>query len=389
MSARSMLDRSSVADAARAVRPGAVDEVPAQVFAAGAWTTLVEPGDAVAGALIETLGAAEALESLLLDAPPSQNPALLDGFGRWRARADPAAMMRAFRNAAHLGARLLVPGDADWPAGLADLGAHAPLALWCLAPDGPLPRTARSIAVVGSRDSTDYGVHVATEISCGTADLGYAIVSGAAVGVDGAAHRGALASGATTVAVLAGGLDRFYPPANGELLQRIAREGMVLSEMPCGARPMRHRFLSRNRLIAAMSRTTVVVEAAARSGAINTAANAAQLGRPLGVVPGSVFSATSAGCHVLLREYGAVLVRNAADVAELARDPDTAVELDGMAGIEDPEESAVRSVLARTPRPAAEVARLAGLPLTTTAGALAMLALTGTAVESGRGWARP
>lgn len=384
---RSMLGSPALAAAVRAVRPSGADEAPERVFAAGAWTALIEPGDAVAGALIETLGAADALESLLLDAPPSQNRALLEGFGRWRPRAEPDLLVRAFRNAAHVGARLVLPGDPDWPAGLADLGVHAPPALWALAPDGPLPATDRSVALVGSRDASAYGVRVTTEMACGLADRGFAIVSGAAIGVDGAAHVAALASGTPTVAVLAGGLDRLYPAEHADLLRRIAGQGAVLSEMPCGSRPMRQRFLSRNRLIAAMSRVTVVVEAAARSGAINTAGHAAQLGRPLAAVPGSVFSTTSAGCHELLREYAAVLVRDAADVAELARDPDAAVTLDGLEAV-DPDEAQVLAVLSRSPRTADDVAARSGLSPSVAAAALAMLALAGTAVRSERGWRR-
>lgn len=379
-------------DLVLAVRPGRPDRDPGVVLAAGAWTTLVEPGDGVAGALVGTLGAADALDALRRDAPPARNPELRRAFDRWSPRFDEVAIARAFRNAVTIGARLLVPGDVDWPVGLEDLGVHAPLALWALAPTGPLPRLVRSVAIVGSRSSTPYGERVATDASCGLVDRGFVIVSGAAMGVDGVAHRGALASGGTTVAVLAGGLDRFYPAQHTDLLHRIAREGVVLSEMPCGARPMRERFLKRNRLIAAMSRATVVVEAGARSGAMNTAAHAAQLGRPLGAVPGSVYSATSVGTHVLMRDYGAVLVRSAADVAELARDPDDAVELDGferLAAPEDPDEARLKEVLGRRPRTVLDLAASAGLSIVDTTAALGMLSLTGAATEGPDGWSRP
>jgi DNA processing protein len=379
-------------DLLHGVRPGRSDPDPRAVLAAGAWTALVEPGDGVAGALIATFGPVEALDALRRNLPPSSNPEVRRAFDRWSPRFDEEVFARAFRSAARIGARLLVPGDMDWPAGLADLGVHAPLALWALAPDGVPPRIARSVAMVGSRSSTAYGERVATDAACGLADRGFTIVSGAAMGIDGVAHRGALASGGTTVAVLAGGLDRFYPAQHADLLHRIAREGVVLSEMPCGARPMRERFLKRNRLIAAMSRATVVVEAGARSGAMNTAAHAAQLGRPLGAVPGSVYSATSVGTHVLMRDYAATLVRDAADMAELARDPDEAVELDGferLAAPEDPNEARVLDVLATRPRTILDLAARAGLSVADTTAALGMLSLVGAAREGPRGWSRP
>ena len=383
---------TALEDLVRAVRPGASDADPASVLAAGAWTALVEPGDGVAGALVATLGAVDALDALRRNAPPSPNPEVRRAFDRWAPRVDDGAFARAFRNAAQLGARLLVPGDADWPTGLADLGLHAPLALWALAPSGPLPALARSVALVGARSSTAYGDRVTMDAACGLADRGFGVVSGGAIGIDGVAHKAALASGGLTVAVLAGGLDRLYPAQHVELLQRIARQGVVLSEMPCGARPMAERFLKRNRIIAALSRATVVVEAGARSGATNTAGHAAQLGRPLGAVPGSVYSATSAGTHVLVRDYGAVLVRDAADMAELARDPDEAVMLDGLDRLEppqDPGERRVLEVLAKRPRAVLDLAARAGLGVADTGAALGMLSLAGSAVEGPGGWSRP
>lgn len=386
------MSTAAIADLVGAVRPGVVDPDPAAVLAAGIWTALVEPGDGVAGALLSALGPADALDALRRNAPPSPDPAVRRAFERWSPRVDEVAFARAFRNAAHLGARLLVPGDVDWPAGLADLGVHAPLALWALAPAGPLPASARSVAMVGSRSSTAYGDRVTRDAVCGLADRGFAIVSGGAIGIDGAAHTAALGSGGLTVAVLAGGLDRLYPAQHTDLLHRIAREGVLLTEMPCGARPMAARFLLRNRLIAAMARATVVVEAGARSGATNTAGHAAELGRPLGAVPGSVYSATSAGTHTLVRDYGAVLVRDAADMAELAQDPAAAVQLDGFAALEapqDPGERRVLAVLSKRPRTVLDLAARAGLSARDTAAALGMLGLVGSAAEGRGGWSLP
>ena len=132
------------------------------------------------------------------------------------------------------------------------------------------------------------------------------------------AHRAALASDGTTIAFLAGGIDRFYPLGHESLLTRIAQTGAVVSELPCGAAPTKWRFLQRNRLIAAASQATVVLEAGIRSGSLNTAGHAAALGRPLGAVPGPVTSPASAGCHRLLREFDAVCVVDADQMAELA-----------------------------------------------------------------------
>lgn len=383
-------DDAELRDAVAAVRPGgATDDAALEAFARGAWTGLAEPGDGVAGAFVATYGAAEALALLAVGAPPSGRRELAEGFERWRPRLDPDAVLRAFRNAEHLGIRLLLPGDDVWPAGLADLGVHAPLALWCLGDPDAVARLRRSIALVGARAATGYGERVATDAAAGLSDRGFAVLSGAAYGIDGTAHRSVLASGGTTVAVLAGGLDRFYPSGHEQLLRRIAAEGAVLAELPCGFAPTKWRFLQRNRLIAAASRATVVLEAGARSGSLNTAGHAAALGRPLGAVPGSVYSATSAGCHRLLREYDAVCVRDAADMAELVADPTDAVALDGLEPAADPTERRVLDALTTRARTAEEVARRAGLSVGDTAAALALLALDGSVIRSADGgWRR-
>ena len=176
-------------------------------------------------------------------------------------------------------------------------------------------RSDRAVAVVGARAATTYGVHVAQELGAGLAAAGVTVVSGAAIGIDGAAHRGALGVDGPTVAVLACGIDRAYPAAHAALLERIAATGLVVSEYPPGSVPARHRFLVRNRLIAALGGGTVVVEAALRSGAQRTAADTEALGRLVMAVPGAVTSGPSAGCHQLIRD-GALLVTGADDVLE-------------------------------------------------------------------------
>ncbi len=214
-----------------------------------------------------------------------------------------------------LGATALVPGDAGWPTGVDDL-EHPPWALWVRGPQALPEVTLRSVAMVGSRASTAYGDEVTARLAYGLVERGFAVVSGAAYGIDAAAHRATLRAGGVTVAVLAGGVDVPYPRANSELLAGIARSGAVVSETPPGGAPARMRFLSRNRIIAALTPGTVLVEANLRSGARSTAKAARELGRHVMAVPGPVTSAMSSGCHEEIR-LGSTLVTDAAEVADL------------------------------------------------------------------------
>ncbi|WP_131105187.1 DNA-processing protein DprA [Ornithinimicrobium sufpigmenti] len=237
------------------------------------------------------------------------------GLGRLLGRRERALAADDDHIARALGLRVLVPGDEEWPAALDEL----PWAPWCLWVRGPVrldevPQ--RSVAVVGARASTAYGEHQATRLCMDLAERGFAIVSGAAYGIDAAAHRAALAVGGTTLAVLAGGVDVPYPRTNADLIARIGQVGALVSETPPGGAPARMRFLARNRVIAALATGTLVVEAGLRSGARSTAKNARDLGRHLMAVPGPVESAMSAGCHAEIR-MGATLVTDAAEVIEL------------------------------------------------------------------------
>ncbi|CQD10709.1 smf family protein [Mycobacterium lentiflavum] len=243
------------------------------------------------------------------------------------------------------GGRLITPGCPEWPllafsafggAGSKPRGGP-PLVLWALGPvrlDEIAPRAA---AVVGTRAATAYGEQVTADLAAGLAERDVAVVSGGAYGIDGAAHRAALASDGITVAALAGGIDIPYPAGHSALLHRIAGHGLLFSEYPPGLRPARHRFLTRNRLVAAVAGAVVVVEAGLRSGAANTAAWARVLGRVVAAVPGPVTSSASAGCHELLRG-GAELVTRADDIVEFvgrmgefaAEEPRPATALDGL-----------------------------------------------------------
>lgn len=213
---------------------------------------------------------------------------------------------------------VLIPGDPHWPVSLDELGNRAPYALWAVGATSFLAGPAHErITVAGSRAATDYGVKVTTELVTEAARREQVIVSGGAYGIDAAALRGALSEQGHTIAVMAGGLDRFYPAGNTELLGRVADYGLVVSEQPPGAVPTRQRFIDRSRILAGLSGATVIVEAAARSGSALIAREAARLGRAVGAVPGPVTSAASTGTHQLLREGTARLVATPADLAEL------------------------------------------------------------------------
>ncbi len=296
-----------------------------ETMARALWSLLVEPGDADAAVLVWAVGAVEAAR-LMLESPVARSVAAATGgelagaratraLGRWLPRRRRDDLVRALESAARCRARLLVPGDAHWPERLDDLGEHVPLALWVRGESELLLEP--SVAVVGARAASGYGEHVAMELSAGIVQRGGVVVSGGAYGIDGMAHRAALASGGGTVAVLAGGIDRFYPAGHEALLTRIAQQGVVIAEAPCGAAPTRWRFLQRNRIIAALGGATIVVEAGRRSGSLSTARKALEIGRPVGAVPGPVTSATSAGCHALLREGPVTCVTTPGEVVEL------------------------------------------------------------------------
>ncbi|GAB3058502.1 DNA-processing protein DprA [Intrasporangium mesophilum] len=268
---------------------------------------VAEPCDKVVDSLVHSVGAVEALELIRL------GEGKLDRYAPRVAVLDPE---RDLGVATKVGARLLIPGDDEWPTSLDDLGMPP----WCLWVRGPIDLATaveRSVAIVGSRTSTRYGEQLAADLAAGVAHRGWTVVSGAAIGIDGAAHRGALAVEGPTIAVVAGGVERPYPAAHRDLLERIAGSGIVVSEVAPGSAPMRSRFLSRNRLIAALTRGTVVVEADLRSGSRNTVTHATTLGRPVGAVPGPVTSMTSSGCHQEIRDGKAVLVTTADEIIDL------------------------------------------------------------------------
>ena len=301
---------------------------------------------------------------------------------------------------ARIGGRLLTADDPEWPflAFTSFHGVdkrekpagHAPLVLWVVG-EGVLADVAeRSCSIVGTRAATAYGERQAADLAAGLAERDVAIVSGGAFGIDGVAHRATLGVEGLTVAVLAGGVDVPYPAAHAALLRRVGEQGLLVSEYPPGIRPARHRFLTRNRLVAALSGATVVVEAGLRSGAANTAAWARSLGRPVCAVPGPVTSAASAGCHVLIRD-GAHLVTRVEEViefvgaaGELAPEPERPTSpLDGLS---DVELRAFDALPARGLRTLDQIAVAAGVPPTALLGPLATLELAGLVVRRDGRW---
>lgn len=289
-----------------------------------------------------------------------------------------------------LGARFVVPGDAEWPTQLEDLGVRTPLGLW-LSGGGHLRLLAvRSIAVVGARAATSYGEGIARTVAAECAARGWCVVSGGAFGIDAAAHRGVLGVDGATACVLACGVDVAYPRSHVSLLEAIRQSGLLLSEAPFGATAMRQRFLTRNRIIAALTRGTVVVEAALRSGSRTTAREAADLNRHVMAVPGPVTSPMSAGCHALVREGGAALVTTADEVLELVGDigAEMPAQVTESPSLSAREARVLDAVPVRRAAPLASLARVAGIAPTDVLVALGILEASGRVRRLPEGWVR-
>jgi len=293
--------------------------------ARAAWSIIAEPGDAVAGAFTQAIGHDAALTAITSSrATLLRSLTAIEGIStvtareaanRWHPRLIKGFLTDALAAAEKHSITLI---DPDTIPGLLDLGEHAPHVIWARGNVATLTQpTTDRLALVGARAATGYGEQIAHDFATALVGRGITIVSGAAYGIDGSAHRGALAAGGTTIAWLAGGVDRPYPIGHSNLIDRIAANGVVASELAPGASPTRWRFLSRNRVIAATSAATVVIEAGWRSGSLNTAGHASALGRTLGAVPGAITSAASAGCHRLIREYDAQIVTSADEAYEL------------------------------------------------------------------------
>ncbi len=353
-----------------------------------------EPGDPRMTGLVSELGPAAVLAALV---DRGRHDELGDALAERLGTADPEAVVG---RAARRGIRFVTPEDDEWPTSLDDL-AHAPylherggvpVGLWVRGPVRVDEMSDSAVAVVGSRSATTYGADVAGEIAATVAAAGHCVISGAAFGIDHAAHRGALAVEGRTVAVLACGADRAYPRQHHDLLEHIAQEGAVIAEAAPGGAPLRIRFLARNRLIAALTAGCVVVEAAARSGALNTANWAAGLSRVVMGVPGPVTSAPSVGVHQLIRARDALLVTGGDDVLEavgapgahLATRPHEPPRPRDLLGFEE------QVVLEAVPRvrgaPVRSIARAAGMSPDRVAAAIAGLHRAGLVEHAAGRW---
>lgn len=352
---------------------------------------VTEPGDPRLRTLLADYTPGEVLESV-------RRTRAVSAWSRRLAAFDPA---RVLALAERHRLRFVVPGDDEWPEALHDLdradpvqdSGGAPLGLWLRGRDRLADVVPRAVAIVGSRASTAYGERVAIDLAAGVAAHGITVVSGGAYGIDAAAHRGALAQHGRTIAVLAGGLDDYYPRGNATLLGEVAERGLLVSEAAPGEHPTRRRFLTRNRLIAAMSAGTVIVEAGVRSGARNTVTWATSCGRVVMAVPGPVGNATSFTPHRLIREGEAVLVTTDAEVREMIAPAGEAMVvkparrrlLDELGH----EEKAIYEALpARGERDTGELALRAGLTVPAALPALEGLRARGLVVPAkGGGWA--
>lgn len=377
-----------------------------------------EPGDGLLTGLVDEVGpiavleliravatgttsAAEAAKSLTsIVTAVAGSGQLGEAFDRWAVRGEDAQGHRDLEAVQRLGGRLVIPSDDEWPTALRDLGPAAPLGLWVRGRVRLNAALQRAVAIVGARAASNYGTKCASDLAWDLAVRGQTIVSGGAFGIDAAAHRAAIAREGTTIAFMAGGVDRFYPAANTELFHQILECGAIVSETAPGMTPMRHRFLLRNRLIAASSQVTVVVEAGWRSGALNTARHALELSREVAAFPGSVYSASSTGTHRLIRHHEAELVTSCEDVIELTGGAQPALFNDGSLPAEDPNrrsadpiddlaerEKICLNVLSATKAlDVGTVATRAGLTLPNTLSALAVLELAGLSARRDSGW---
>lgn len=359
-----------------------------------AWAYLsrvAEPPCPQLAALVEAVGPVEAAARVKAG---DVDPSLAE---RVQARRELDCAERDLDILDRLGGRLITPHDDEWPLlalrafdSVDKSNAHPPLVLWAVGPERLDDVSYRAAAIVGTRAATAYGEHVAAELAAGLAERDVTVISGGAYGIDGVAHRATLACDGTTVAVVAGGVDNPYPAGHSALFRRIREQCLLISEYPPGVAPGRLRFLTRNRLVAALSGATVVVEAGLRSGAANTASWAKAIGRPVCAVPGPVTSAASAGCHALLRG-GAVLVGRAAEVVELVGHiGELAPEQQHPAGPLDElgsnEKRIYDALPARGSCTVDEIAVSAGVPPHQVLGPLTMLEIAGLVVAESGCW---
>lgn len=260
------------------------------------------------GALVAQLGAVEVIKKLQNSNENIEVIKKLQNIDLSKAYADVITRTSDSKS------QILTPSSPYWPKKLMDLDFVMPLCLWVLGDPEILNLSEDSVAVVGARAATNYGERMASDIGSTLGQWGIPVISGAAYGIDAAAHRGALAAGGITFAILACGIDIAYPSAHSSLIQKISETGIVATERPPGTPPLKQNFLTRNRIIAALSTQVVVVEAALRSGSLSTANWANVIGRKVWGVPGPITSATSAGVHLGIRNQNMEILLESDDL---------------------------------------------------------------------------
>ena len=375
------------------------------VFARATFSLITEPGDRFAGALMASLSPEVLLDLLLNRASTSEvlsklkeadgtqellgrvndfDSAYSDALQRWTPRLKLVDVIAALDLADKHKAKILTPLSQRWPEQLDDLQESSPHCLWVKASKPEVFDFRNSLSVVGSRTATGYGEWVTSEIVADSSSRNLPIISGGAYGIDAIAHRAAIANELVTVAFMAGGIDRLYPSGNAALFAKMLECGAVVAEQAPGASPTKWRFLQRNRLIAAMSSATIVVEAGQRSGALNTVTHALELGRPVGVVPGAITSQASAGCNRLISEGLVSSICAPSEAADLALGKAGWFQPE-LAGLGAYETRALDAMNSKSLAPA-EIASRAGLTSRETEIALGQLALQGFVKQTERGW---
>lgn len=365
--------------------------------AAATWSLLCEPGDSMAGLLRRCLGVEESLFEIrraksakeiipLLPEDTFRAPAFVtsleDSLECWKRRLATVNVDRSLDTLGALSGFIITSESTAWPKGLKDLGDCAPAVLWVIG-DKRVLGNERTLAVVGARVASPYGLEVTKDLVATAVSRDYVIVSGGALGIDAKAHQSALVAGGKTIAIMAGGLDRLYPPRNLDLLEQIKQAGVIVSEMPPGTSPARWRFLQRNRLIAAIGQATVVVEAGFKSGSINTAGHANELDRPVGAIPGPINSTRSAGCHRLIKERRAELISTPGDLLELLGHPSPE---SGTGFSLSPNQIRVLDSFSHFEQGLERVAAVAGMTLVEAGFALDSLERLGLVLRSSNGW---
>lgn len=400
-----LMSQAEIESLSSMVRLDGMNEPSVDYFASLAWAVVCEPGDAFAGQLVSTFGPARSLEleihrtsakeyaSLFAEAGSDWlemqkfgrfAKTLNDARERWRPRLTTAGVKKAIEELSSLNGWFITDQSPYWPKSLDDLGNHAPRGLWGIGK--PDPCGSRMISMVGSRVATSYGEYATGELIGPLVMRGYSVVSGGAYGIDASAHRATVAMEGSTIAVMAGGLDRLYPSGNRDLFKAISERGAVVSEMPPGAEPTKWRFLQRNRLIAALGQATIVVEANARSGAVSTANRAIELDRPLGAVPGQIDSQGSDGCHQLIRESKAQLITCSDDILEMlgANTIESKIEAAGLGALEN----RVLDVIGFSVADVAQICAEGGLTRSEAELGIASLSLLGIVDQDSLGWRR-